>query len=471
MAQLQPHRSKEMVSPSSLLSSTEEEGSDTTYYRRGFHAQLTRQLQEDTNCWSQVGEDITGESANDQSGFSLAMSANGKRIAIGAWLNDGNGGNSGHVRIYQVDGTTRTQLGFDIDGEAGNDRLGTSVALSADGNRVIIGAPFNNDNGNLSGHARVFELVVGSSAATSTWVQLGADIDGEAVGDWFGFSVAISGDGNRIIVGAPLSDENFSNSGHARVFDLVVGSSVATSTWGQLGADFVGEDAFGQSGTSVALSADGIRVIIGARLNDENGYNSGHARVFELVVDSSAATSTWVQLGAGIDGEAAGDQCGTSVAISANGDRVIIGAPLSDGNGDNSGHARVFELVVGSSAATSTWVQLGADIDGEFEGALFGQSVAITADGNRVIIGARNDDSNARIFDLVDIAWIPTELAINGEAAFDESGNSVAMAADGNLIVIGAPRNDGNGPGSGHVRLFKAEVRCLQCPSFLRLAF
>ena len=66
-----------------------------------------------------------------------------------------------------------------------------------------------------------------------------------------------------------------------------------------------------------------------------------------------------MQVGADIDGENADDMSGRSVAMNAAGDTVIIGAPYNAGNGDNSGHARVFTLTDGG------WVQVGADIDGE----------------------------------------------------------------------------------------------------------
>ncbi|MDG1087678.1 MAG: hypothetical protein P8P20_08075, partial [Acidimicrobiales bacterium] len=91
-----------------------------------------------------------------------------------------------------------------------------------------------------------------------------------------------------------------------------------------------------QSGYSVAMNAAGDRVIIGARLNDDNGSNAGQARVFTLT------DGAWVQVGADIDGEAADDQSGRSVAMNSSGYAVIIGALYNDGNGSNGGHARVF---------------------------------------------------------------------------------------------------------------------------------
>ena len=126
---------------------------------------------------------------------------------------------------------------------------------------------------------------------------------------------------------------NFINSGHARVF-VYVGTD-----WVQLGGDIDGEAAQDRSGSSVALSADGTRLAVGAIFNDGNGDNSGHARVFEY------NGADWAQLGEDIDGEDASDQSGASVALSADGTRLAVGAYVNSGvNGDFSGHARVYDV-------------------------------------------------------------------------------------------------------------------------------
>ena len=78
----------------------------------------------------QLGIDIDGEAASDRSGRGVSTNATGNRVAIGATQNDGNGSSSGHVRIYEWDGTAWTQLGTDIDGEAASDQSGYSVSLS-----------------------------------------------------------------------------------------------------------------------------------------------------------------------------------------------------------------------------------------------------------------------------------------------------------------------------------------------------
>ena len=109
---------------------------------------------------SQIGQDIDGEAAGDLSGYSVSLSADGNRVAIGAHWNDENGDQAGHVRIYELFGNTWIQLGQDIDGEAADDESGYSVSLSADGNRVAIGAPWNNENGSDAGHVRVYQLQI-----------------------------------------------------------------------------------------------------------------------------------------------------------------------------------------------------------------------------------------------------------------------------------------------------------------------
>ena len=139
------------------------------------------------------------------------MSADGNTVIIGASGNGGNGSFSGHARIYSFNGTSWTQLGQDIDGESAGDRSGEAVAMSADGNTVAIGAPGNGGNGSFSGHARIY------SFDGTSWTQVGADIDGENAGDGSGFSVAMSADGDTVAIGAPGNGGNGSFSGHARI--------------------------------------------------------------------------------------------------------------------------------------------------------------------------------------------------------------------------------------------------------------
>ena len=110
------------------------------------------------NIYAVIGADIDGEAADDWSGYSVSLSSDGTTVAIGAPYNDANGSDSGHVRIYAWNSTTSAweQQGADIDGEAAGDWSGNSVSLSSDGTTVAIGATFNFDNGSDSGHVRIY---------------------------------------------------------------------------------------------------------------------------------------------------------------------------------------------------------------------------------------------------------------------------------------------------------------------------
>ena len=276
--------------------------------------------------WVQLGSDIFGEVGKDRSGYSVAISDDGSRVAIGAYLNDGNGSASGHIRIFDWNGSSWTQVGNDIDGEAAGDRFGFSVALSGDGTHMIGGGTYNNATGAIAGHARVFKW------SGTQWNKVGSDIDGEAAVNFFGHDVDISDDGTRVAIGAPYNNDAGNLAGHVRVLDY------NGSDWIQRGSDIDGEAGGDLFGWSVSISDDGSRVAVGAYSNEATGTEMGHTRIFQL------GSSDWLQVGDDIDGESSNDQSGYGIALSGNGNFVAIGAPGNDGNGSAAGHVRIFDV-------------------------------------------------------------------------------------------------------------------------------
>ena len=389
-----------------------------------------------STSFDQIGSDIDGEAANDLSGLPITLSSDGTTLAISAYQNSGNGDSAGHVRVYERNGSTWQQKGTDIDGEAANDYSGYSVSLTSDGNIVAVGAYRNDGNGTNSGHVRVY--VWNGNA----WVQMGADIDGEAADDYSGHSVSLSSDGTILAIGAPYNDGTGSNSGHARVYEW------NGSTWQQKGTDIDGEVAGDESGYSVSLSSDGTIVAIGAPGNDGTGAGAGHVRVYEW------NETAWVQTGTDINGEVAGDESGYSVSLSSGGTIVAIGAPGNDGSGAGAGHVRVYEW------NETAWVQTGTDIDGESVVDRSGESVSLSSDGTIVAIGAPWNDGNGRdaghvrLYEWNGSAWQQKGVDIDGEAVDNYSGNSVSLSSDGTILAIGAFGNDDNGSFAGHVRVY-----------------
>jgi hypothetical protein len=165
------------------------------------------------SAWTPVGLDIPGDAAGDQSGFSVAMSSDGSRVAIGARYNKGGGNNSGHVRVFDWNGTEWVLVGIAIPGESANDESGYSVALSSDGSRVAIGAIYNADSGSQSGHGRVFDW------NGSVWEPVGNSINGKSSGDQLGKSIAMSSDGSRVVIGAVYNNDGGINSGYVKVLE------------------------------------------------------------------------------------------------------------------------------------------------------------------------------------------------------------------------------------------------------------
>lgn len=326
--------------------------------------------------WTQIGDDIDGEAAEDMSGASLSLNHDGTILAIGAGRNAGNGFDSGHVRVYKNNGGNWTQIGNDINGEAPNDSSsngangGKGLSINSAGNIVAIGAPFNDGSGILQGHIRVYENI------NDNWIQIGNDIDGEANDDLFGASVSLNSDGTIVAVGA---HNPFDFRGYVKVFENVSGN------WVQIGntlTSVTNEEAFGWS---VDINANGNVIAIGAPLADENGTFSGKVQVFENI------SGNWTQIGDDINGEAVNNALGYSVSLNASGTVIATGATgasSSDGSTEQSGLVRLFQNVSGS------WVQLKNGIHGEASFDQSGHSVSINNDGTKIAVGAPGNDGN-----------------------------------------------------------------------------
>jgi hypothetical protein len=381
------------------------------------------------NIWTQMGDDINGEAAFDNSGYSVSLSADGSIVAIGALYNDGNGSNSGHVRVYKNINGVWTKVGEDINGEAAADNSGSSVSLSADGSTVAIGAIYNDGNGVDSGHVRVYKNI------NSVWTQIGQDINGEAAYDNSGNSVSLSADGSTVAIGAP--GNGTTNKGHVRVYKY------SGTQWNKLGQDIDGEAADDYSGISVSLSADGSTVAIGASGNDGNGVDSGHVRVYNY------NGSVWAKQGQDIDGEAEYHYSGSSVSLSADGSTVAIKY--------NSEYIKMYKNI------NNVWTQVGQSIYGGVSSLSLNthvNSLSLNANGTTIAIGTNRNDTDSgyvRVYKNINNVWTQVGDDINGEAAGDQSGISVSLNADGSIVAIGALNNDGNGTNSGHVRVYKYE--------------
>ncbi|MHC4320640.1 MAG: FG-GAP repeat protein, partial [Planctomycetota bacterium] len=201
------------------------------------------------------------------------------------------------------------------DGDA-IDVFGRSVAVSAD--VAVVGAPYDDDYGASSGSAYVYRWEV------PYWVETKLLASDGAANEYFGTSVALSGD--VAVVGAERDNDNGSNSGSAYVYRWNGASWIETKL---LASDGASLDYFG---TSVAVSGD--VAVVGAPDDDDNGAESGSAYVYRW------NGASWVETKLLASDGAAYDRFGESVAVSD--DVAVVGAYWDDDNGTQSGSAYVY---------------------------------------------------------------------------------------------------------------------------------
>jgi hypothetical protein len=305
-------------------------------------------------------------------------------------------------------------------------------SVSINGDYAIVGAPYDDDNGEMAGSAYIF-IRDGEG-----WIQqakLTAE-DADA-GDTFGLSVSMSGD--YAIVGSFQDDDNGERSGSAYIFVR------DGNNWSQQ-AKLTADDGAANDGFGQEVSISGDYVVVGAVGNDDQGEFSGSAYIFARDGEN---WSQQVKLTA--DDGAADDHFGFRVSIS--GDYALIGAYGDNDNGGNSGSAYVF---IREGENWSQQAKLTAD-DGEAGDELGGYGVCIN--GNTALLGAYGDDNrtgSAYIFVREGENWSQqAKLMANDRSARDRFGMSSSIS--GGVAVVGSYLDDDDGENSGSVYTFHLE--------------
>jgi hypothetical protein len=374
-------------------------------------------------------------------GFSVAVSADGKTALVGGF-----DGGPGAVWVFIREGSGWIQDAKLVPNDAKvspgfQSEFGASVALSADGTIALIGGPGDNHQ---VGAAWTFER------SGSTWAQQGSKLTpSDSVGSaGIGWSVALSADGNTALIGAPTNNFTIASPplGAAWVFTR------SDSTWTQQGPKLVPTDNSGASefGNSVALSADGNLGLIGGW---DDGGGAGAAWVF------SRTGPNWSQQGSKLTalvGQDTVQRLGSSVALAADGTTAVVGGIGFSGQ---PGSVAVFV------DTASGWQQqaklVGSDTHADDNA---GYSVAVSADGTRVLVGEPGGEPNtlgaAVLFGRLDSEWTQLGYQLTG-ADTQLNGVSVAfgwsVSLDGKgktALVAGPGDNDGRGAvwffGNGH---------------------
>ena len=307
----------------------------------------------DNTCeWTQLGKSLVGDNFGDAAGTSTALSANGSVLAIGGV---GSADTGGFAKIFIRRGSSWVQRGQTIEGPNKYDRFGLSVALSADGHTVAIGGDGWDGEGVNTGVVRVYKY----NHQESEWVQLGTDFEGDDSFDRAGWSVSLSSSGRVLAYGAPGSDTgstrvfhwngsrwkkrgkdikigersghsiDLSSDGHVLAIGSVDGSYASVyewidnAAWRRRGEVLVGRSN-SRFGAAVKLSSSGDIIAVGSPNDGSVGPDSGVVKIF------SWNNIEWEPLGT-IYGSFDSDYAGSAIALDSSGFNIAVGSP---GRGD-----------------------------------------------------------------------------------------------------------------------------------------
>lgn len=427
-------------------------------------------------------------------GTSAALSSDGSTLAVGAYgdcsaakgINGDESGvsscRSGAVFVFARNlGVWSKQAYLKASNADQGDAFGESVAISSDGNTLAVGARFefskatgvNGDETDNSASASGAVYVFTRSG--STWSQqayLKASNTGS--GDNFGFRLALAGDGNTLAVGAYMesggnagingdqTDNSKPYAGSVYVFTRTSGS------WSQQAyVKSSNPDAFDAFGYSLALSGDGNTLAVGA-LYESSSATGIDGNQTDNSVRSSGAVYVFTRTGTVWTQQAyvkpsivaVDNNFGTSVALSADGDTMAVGAPRES---SNAGAVYVFVRAAGAWAQQAIIKGSNTEV-----GDAFGMAVALSADGSKLAVGAPYEDgrpaeinegqsdntqSNAGavyVFRRSGGAWAQQAYikAPNAESG-DGFGGAVAFSGDGNTLAVGAQQESSAATGIG----------------------
>ena len=442
------------------------------------------------NDYAQIGGDILETSVSATMPLHLRF---GARYVVRA-CNDGGCTDSAPVDV--VDSLAAAVGYFKASNPDAGDQFAASVALSADGGTLAVGAVLedsaaigvdgvaNDDSASSAGGVYVF-VRSGEGWAQQAYVKASNTEEG----DQFGTSVALSADGTTLAVSALYEASAATGVGGNQDDDSAYASGAvyvytrADDTWSQqayLKASNTGfNDCFG---TSVALAADGDTLAVGAFYEDSAATGVGGDQANNGAPESGAvyvfarSNTVWSQQAYIKASNTAGnDHFGASVALAADGDTLAVGAyseastAVGVGGDQADNGAPAAGAVYVFVRANKLWAQQAyIKASNTDTNDLFGYSVALAADGATLAVGAYgeasktavdpNDDSlpdagAAYVFVRMNAVWSQQAyLKAADPGQTDRFGVSVALSADGDTLAVGAPYEDSAAAGVGGVR-------------------
>ncbi len=375
-------------------------------------------------------------------GGDVELSTDGSIVVVGASDNSQYGRNTSAVYVFEADGDggydQRVRLRASNASTTHGEYFGSAIAASANAEVIVVGALDTDHAGEGSGSAYVFRR-----EPSGDWQQVAELVaEGATAGDLFGESVAVSGDGGRVFVGAR-------DRGAGTVFVFEADESGAfTQTAALSPNDLVPGDGFG---FSLAAAADGNRLAVGA---SNQADSAGAVYVFER-----DQTGSWVSTAKLSANDARrGENFGWNLDLSADGSTLAIGASDQIGIWGSAGAVHLF------AEDASGYVEVAKLGFGEPRYDQFGSTIALSANGSILLVGARNHDALYRDAGAAfryernaDGQYLVEPVILAGDGApGDRFGAGGDLSEDGSTIALGSPAFDTSraAPNSGAVYLY-----------------
>ncbi len=437
--------------------------------------------------------------ADDFFGQSVALSADGTTLAVGANAEDsaaigfdGVGANdtvigAGAVYVYRRSAAGWAQEAYVKAANAGpGDEFGFALSLSADGSVLAVGAHFESSaatgvGGNAASDAAPYAgAVYVFRRSAMGWAQEAyVKASNTDAFDEFGQSVALSGDGATLAVGARVESSSATTINGDGSSDASYAAGAvyvfrhAGSAWSQeayvKAANAGADDQFGQT---VALSGDGAVLAVGAWQESSASTGVGGSALSDAA-PRAGAVYVFRRAGSAWSPEAyvkasntdAGDAFGAAVALSADGATLAVGAREEDaasGADPSDDSATTAGAVYVFAFASGAWAQQAYVKPTHPDAAdAFGASVSLSADGARLAVGAYDEDGAfagiggdatsdatsqsgaAYVFARSAGTWSEEAYVKAGTVrAGDFFGFALALSADGGTLAVGAPYED-----------------------------
>lgn len=400
----------------------------------------------------------------DEFGKNLSINGTGEYLISGARNEDTVASNAGAAYIFKRTESTWSQQAklTASDGQA-SDGFGYDVEISKDGNYAIVGAWFEDGgSGDPTSNAGAGYVFVRSG---SSWTQQAKLVASDAgVGYLLGLHVSINEDGTYVALGASGEDTNGTDSGAVYIFVR------SGSSWSQQQKIEQNPSYSTQRFSKVSLNSDGTYLLAGATNVQGPPNFNGQGAVYVF----TRSGSTWTQQQGPIftsDGQSS-DTFGHSIAINEDATTFIASALNEDGgSGDpisSAGAAYIF------TRSGSTWTEQAKIVASDAQASdTFGRSVAISKDGNIVVVGTTAEDGGAGdplssvgafyVFERTGSSWTQKKKILSSDGdAFDSFANEVSISDDGNYIIAGAHSEDG---GSGNAVSAAGAVYVYEVPS------